>query len=574
MSFVHLHVHTQYSILDGMSDIEKLFRRAEELGMPGLAITDHGNMYGIKDFFDVSRKHPSVKPILGCEIYVTRHYDHRLKDQAHRQYYHLILLAKNLTGYRNLMKIVSTGHIEGMYYKPRVSHEILEKYHEGLICCSACMAGEIPRDILAGDDDALDKAIRWHKSVFGDDYYLEVMLHKTKVPGLSLEVYERQKEYCARIFELSRQYGVKVVATNDVHFVNEEDGPAHDRLICLTTNSAINDPKRLRYTQQEFLKSEEQMSELFPDHPEAIANTLEVLGKVEQYDINRGHVLPKFQIDPEFLAEIDLHLAKYADIIENGRYEIEKDHDGNVVSKTDRGEEFCRSVAYLCHLTYQGARDRYGDELSQEQLERLHVEMIQMGALCEDAISAAAKALLKGDEDLARSAQEAEREIDQKEREVENLCLKLLLQQQPVASDLREISSALKMISDLERIGDQAADIAELTRFVRLPDGMGRQRIEEMAQAVIQMVTDSVDSFVKRDLDLARQVCREDDQVDELFNQVKKELIGMIASDAASGELWLDMIMVAKYLERIGDHATNVAEWVEYAITGTHPSNN
>ena len=157
---------------------------------------------------------------------------------------------------------------------------------------------------------------------------------------------------------------------------------------------------------------------------------------------------------------------------------------------------------------------------------------------------------------------------------MENLCLKLLLQQQPVASDLREISSALKMISDLERIGDQAADIAELTRFVRLPDGIGRQRIEEMAQAVIQMVTDSVDSFVKRDLDLARQVCREDDQVDELFNQVKKELIGMIASDAASGELWLDMIMVAKYLERIGDHATNVAEWVEYAITGTHPSNN
>ena len=209
-----------------------------------------------------------------------------------------------------------------------------------------------------------------------------------------------------------------------------------------------------------------------------------------------------------------------------------------------------------------------------EQLEQLHVEMIQMGALCEDAISAAAEALLKGDRDLAESAQEAEREIDQKEREVENRCLKLLLQQQPVAKDLREISAALKMISDLERIGDQAADIAELTRFVRLPDGLGRQRIEEMAQAVIQMVTDSVDSFVKRDLDLARQVCREDDQVDELFNQLKKELIGMIASDAASGELWLDMIMVAKYLERIGDHATNVAEWVEYAITGTHPSNN
>ena len=185
-------------------------------------------------------------------------------------------------------------------------------------------------------------------------------------------------------------------------------------------------------------------------------------------------------------------------------------------------------------------RNRFG-----EQLERLHVEMIQMGALCEDAISAAAQALMKGDEDLARAAGEAEREIDQKEREVENLCLKLLLQQQPVARDLREISSALKMISDLERIGDQAADIAELTRFVRLPDGPGRQRIEEMSKAVIRMVTDSVDSFVKRDLELAREVCREDDQVDDLFNQVKKELIGLIAADADSGELWLDLIMVA-----------------------------
>ena len=209
-----------------------------------------------------------------------------------------------------------------------------------------------------------------------------------------------------------------------------------------------------------------------------------------------------------------------------------------------------------------------------EQLEQLNVELIKMGALCEEAISAAAKALLEGDAALRETAAAAEREIDQKERDIESLCMKLLLQQQPVARDLREISSALKMISDLERIGDQAADIAELTRFVRLPDGPGRQRIEEMSKAVIRMVTDSVDSFVKRDLELAREVCREDDQVDDLFNQVKKELIGLIAADADSGELWLDLIMVAKYLERIGDHATNVAEWVEYSITGNHPSNN
>ena len=209
-----------------------------------------------------------------------------------------------------------------------------------------------------------------------------------------------------------------------------------------------------------------------------------------------------------------------------------------------------------------------------EQLQRLHVELIQMGAVCEDAISAAAEALLKGDESLVPAALEAERDLDRREREVENLCLKLLLQQQPVARDLREISAALKMISDLERIGDQAADIAELVSGVRLPDGSGVLHIADMTRAVIGMVTDSVDSFVKKDLELARAVCTADDRVDELFDQVKRELIDMIASDAAWGQQGLDLLMVAKYLERIGDHATNVAEWVEYSITGVHPSNN
>ena len=207
-----------------------------------------------------------------------------------------------------------------------------------------------------------------------------------------------------------------------------------------------------------------------------------------------------------------------------------------------------------------------------EQLKRLHVELIQMGAACEDAISAAAEALLKGDTALADVAEEAEKDIDQREREVENLCLKLLLQQQPVARDLREISAALKMISDLERIGDQAADIAELTRYIRLTDGLSRLHIGDMARAVIAMVTDSVDSFVKGDLALARAVRAADDQVDALFEQVKRELIDLIAADAAAGEVGLDILMVAKYLERIGDHATNVAEWVEYSLTGIHPS--
>ena len=362
MSFVHLHVHTQYSILDGQASIENLFNRAEELGMPGLAITDHGNMYGVKEFFKYAAKHPSVKPIIGCEIYVSKG-DHRVKEKG---YYHLILLAKNYNGYKNLMKIVSTGHLEGMYYKPRVSHEVIEKYHEDLICSSACMAGEIPRMILAGDIAGAEKAIEWHKRVFKDDYYLEVMLHKTEVPGLSLEVYEKEKEYDEDIFDLAEKHGVKVIATNDAHFVRKEDGPAHDRLICLTTNAYIDDPDRLRYTQQEYLKSEEEMAALFPGHPEVITNTLEICDKVESYSIDRGHVLPKFQIDPDFLADIDNQLEKYKDVIDAGRC----DEKGN-----DRGEEFRYSVAFLCHLCYKGAHERYGETLNQETSERLDFEL-------------------------------------------------------------------------------------------------------------------------------------------------------------------------------------------------------
>ena len=366
MSFVHLHVHTQYSILDGQSAIEDLFNRADELGMPGLAITDHGNMYGVKEFFKFAKKHPDVKPIVGCEVYVSNHYDHRLKDKDHKSYFHLILLAKNYNGYKNLMKIVSTGHIEGMYYKPRVSHEVIEKYSKDLICCSACIAGEVPRNVLAGDMDAAEKAIEWHKKVFGEDYYLEVQLHRTEVPGQSQEVYERQLAALEGIIELSRKTGVKIVATNDAHFVRKEDGPAHDRLICLTTNAYLTDQDRLRYTQQEYLKSEEEMAALFPDHPEFLSNTLEVLDKVERYEIDRGHVLPLFRIDEGFLKDIDRYLEKYKEIIDVGRC----DKEGN-----DRGEAFTHSVAFLCHLCYEGALRRYGDTLTEEQSERLDFEL-------------------------------------------------------------------------------------------------------------------------------------------------------------------------------------------------------
>ena len=362
MSFVHLHVHTQYSILDGQASIENLFNRADELGMPALAITDHGNMYGVKEFFKYAKEHPSVKPIIGCEVYVSKG-DHRLKEKG---YYHLILLAKNYTGYLNLVKIVSEAHINGQYYRPRVSHEVIEKYHEGLICSSACLAGEVPRAIMAHDDAAVEKAILWHKRVFGDDYYLEVMKHKTEVPNMDNELYKQQCYYCGEIFKLAEKYGVKVIATNDAHFVRKEDGPVHDRLICLNTNAFIDDPDRLRYTQQEYIKTEEEMLALFPDHPEALANTLEVADKVETYSIDREPVLPVFDIDPAFMDDIDSYLEKYKDIIDAGRC----DKHG-----TYRGDAFCNSVAYLCHLTYEGARERYGETLTPEQAERIDFEL-------------------------------------------------------------------------------------------------------------------------------------------------------------------------------------------------------
>ena len=367
MSFVHLHVHTQYSILDGQASISGLFERAKELGMPALAITDHGNMYGVKEFLKVAKKFPEIKPIIGCEIYVTRHYDHKLKDKDHRGYYHLILLAKNYDGYRNLMKIVSTGHIEGKYYeKPRVSHEVVEKYSQGLVCCSACIAGEVPRNIIAGDMEGAVKAIEWHKKVFGEDFYLEVQQHKTRIPGQSLEVYEKQIEANKGIFELAEKTGTKVIASNDVHFVRKEDGPAHDRLICLTTNANLDDPNRMRYTQEEYLKSKEEMADMFYDHLETLSNTLEVADKIESFKIDKDPILPKFDLPEEFLKDIDTYLEKYKDVIDQGRC----NKDGS-----ERGEEFCKSVAFLCHLTYKGAQERYGDTLNEVQAERIDFEL-------------------------------------------------------------------------------------------------------------------------------------------------------------------------------------------------------
>ncbi len=205
-----------------------------------------------------------------------------------------------------------------------------------------------------------------------------------------------------------------------------------------------------------------------------------------------------------------------------------------------------------------------------EMLEELNIEMIKMGALCEVAITCAVKALLDGDSEMVSKAFATEKEIDEKEREIESYCMKLLLRQQPVAKDLRVISSALKMISDMERIGDQAADIAEITRFINNENIFGKVHIKEMAEAAVKMVTESINSFVKSDTNAAECVIIEDDKVDELFIKIKKELIALIAETPENGEYCLDIMMIAKYLERIGDHATNIAEWVEYSVTGVH----
>ena len=388
MSFVHLHVHTQYSILDGLSNIKNLFARARELKMPALAITDHGNMYGVKEFLkyaeDKSNKNGKdyiVKPIVGCEVYVSHWDDLSLKDTQHKGYWHLILLAKNYNGYKNLMKIVSTGFIEGFYNKPRVSRKVIEQFHEDLICCSACIQGDVPRHIINGDWEGAREAVEWHKRVFGDDYYLEVQLHRTEVEMGPIDVYENQLKANKGIFELAKEYGIKVVATNDVHFIRKEDGPTHDRLICLTTNAYIDDAKRLRYTQQEYLKSEDEMRALFPDHPEVIDNTLDVMRKIESFTIDRGHVLPKFDLPEEFLTHIDEHLENYKDIIDAGRYDVHKNKETGEETKTYRGDEFCKSVAYLCYLTYQGAQRRYGDTLNEEQQERIHFELMTISRM-------------------------------------------------------------------------------------------------------------------------------------------------------------------------------------------------
>ncbi len=297
--FVHLHVHTQYSILDGASAVKTLVRRANELGMKALAITDHGNMFGVKEFHDAATA-ASIKPIIGCEIYVARTSLEDKTSVEDRSGDHLILLAKNKTGYRNLIKLVSEAWIRGFYYKPRIDKELLRKHREGLIASSACIAGEAAQEILTGNIRAAEEAILSYSEIFGDDYYLEVQRHETTDPTADVTVFPQQQRVIAAYRELAAKHNIKIIASNDVHFIMKDDAEAHDRLICLNTGKDIDDLKRLRYTKQEYLKSADEMLDIFADIPEAVSNTVDLADKVEYYKLNSEPIMPEFLIPGEF----------------------------------------------------------------------------------------------------------------------------------------------------------------------------------------------------------------------------------------------------------------------------------
>ncbi|MDR1632889.1 MAG: DNA polymerase III subunit alpha [Dysgonamonadaceae bacterium] len=372
LPFVHLHVHSHYSLLDGMSSIPGLVDKALHDGMTALALTDHGNMFGAKEFYDYvckknegKEEHEKFKPILGVEAYVAHRslkYNNAHPERTKEDIggWHLILLAKNRKGYQNLCKMVSVSWIDGFYNKPRIDHELLERCHEGIIACSACLGGEIPQKLMGGkyqvDDDIqpvahsfgdtsltisekqmtdAEKSIAWFKRVFGDDFYLELQRHRTDKQDADTEVYKKQAAIIPAMLELAKKTDTKYICTNDVHFVEEEHCDAHDRLICLSTGRDLNDPKRMRYTKQEWFKTQDEMTAVFSDLPEALAHTLEIAGKVEFYSIDSDPLMPDFPLPEGF----------------------------------DNADE------YLKYLTLEGAKRRYGDPVKEDILERIEFEL-------------------------------------------------------------------------------------------------------------------------------------------------------------------------------------------------------
>lgn len=395
--FIHLHVHTYYSLLDGQSPVEKLVDKAIANGMRGMAITDHGNMFGVKELFNYCNKvngklkkegKEPFKPIFGCEMYVAhRKKSDRVKEKGDMGGYHLIVLAKNYNGYKNLIKLVSRAWVDGYYMRPRTDREDLEKYHEDLIVCSACIAGEVPAKILKNDIAGAREAIEWYKNLFGDDYYLELQRHEVRDPHqrANRETFPLQQQANKVLMELAKEYGIKLVCTNDCHFVNQDNAEAHDHLLCLATGKDLDDPNRMLYTKQEWFKTREEMNEVFADVPEALSNTLEILDKVEFYSIDHSPIMPFFPIPKEFGTEEDTRKRITPEELFR---EFTTDENGNDIMSHEEAESKIKKLGgidklyrikfeadYLAKLAYDGAKRLYGDPLPEEVSERVKFEL-------------------------------------------------------------------------------------------------------------------------------------------------------------------------------------------------------
>ncbi len=395
--FIHLHVHTYYSILDGQSSIPKLVDKAIANGMKGMAITDHGDMFGVKELFNYCNKvngklrdegKPEFKPIFGCEMYVARRSKSDRSDpKIDKSGYHLIVLAKNYNGYKNLIKLVSRAWVDGFYMRPRTDRADLEKYHEDLIVCSACIAGEVPAKILKDDIAGAREAIEWYHRVFGDDYYLELQRHEVKDPNqrANRETFPLQQKANRVIMQLAKEYGIKLVCTNDAHFVDQDNAEAHDHLLCLATGKDLDDPNRMLYSKQEWFKTREEMNEVFADVPEALSNTLEILDKVETYSIDHAPIMPFFPIPAEFGTEEDTRrnytpeqLYREFTTDENGENPLPKDEADKKIKKLGGIDKIYRikfEADYLAKLAYDGAKVRYGDPLPDDVAERVKFEL-------------------------------------------------------------------------------------------------------------------------------------------------------------------------------------------------------
>ncbi len=395
--FVHLHVHTYYSILDGQSSIKRLVDKAISDGMKGMAITDHGDMFGIKEFHDIcngvnkQRKKDGLdpfKPIFGCEMYVARRGDMHLKEtKDDLGGYHLIVLAKNANGYKNLIKLVSNSWVDGFYNRPRTDRTELEKYHEDLIVCSACIAGEVPAKILRGDIAGARESIEWHQRLWGDDYYLELQRHEVTDPNqrANRETFPLQQQANKVLIELAREYGIKLVCTNDAHFVDKENAEAHDHLLCLSTGKDLDDPTRMLYSKQEWFKTRQEMNDIFSDVPEAMANTLEILDKVETYSLDNDPIMPFFPI-PESFGTEDEWRKKFTEqqlydeftSDENGENQLPPAEGEKKIKKLGGYDKIYRikfEADYLAELAYAGAKRRYGDPIPDDVVERVKFEL-------------------------------------------------------------------------------------------------------------------------------------------------------------------------------------------------------